>query len=288
MAPPSPTLTAIGVAALRALYSEMPAPLAIVHDPFAARLLPPPLGALTRLLHDRPALGRLVHRSLRAVTRDLSISTPLRTVAIDNAVRSALEQGARQLVVLGSGLDSRAWRCPELERIDVFEVDREKTHRYKRKRLAHRTPLAQRHHYVEVDFARHDLASRLKHAGFEPERPAVWIWEGVIVYLPHQAIASTVQKVSQLSAPGSTLVGTYTCPGLGTVLPTAHLRWAARLIGEPLRGLISTSQLHQLLESADLQPTVDEPVTRWAALTLPRSEATSGPDWERLIVAVRR
>lgn len=55
-----------------------------------------------------------------------------RTVAIDEAVRARL---APQLVIMGAGLDDRAWRMPELDGADVFEIDHPASQRDKRSRV---------------------------------------------------------------------------------------------------------------------------------------------------------
>lgn len=282
-------MTAIGVAALRALYTRMPAPLGFVRDPFAARLLPRPLGALTAAVRGRPAVASVVHHALRLATRELSLSSPLRTLAIDETLRDSITAGARQLVLLGSGLDARGWRCAELSSVTVFEVDRPRTLAYKRRRMAGVQSKAARHVYVPTDFARDDLARVLKEAGFQPEIPTVWLWEGVIIYLHRDAIASTIRSVAELSASGSRLIATYTCPGLGIARgPTLHLRLGARLIGEAVHGEISTRALHALLESHGLVADHDNPVNAWASHVVPLADRMSGPQWERLLVASKR
>jgi hypothetical protein len=85
----------------------------------------------------------------------------------------------------------------------------------------------------------------------------------------------------------STLIATYTCPGLGARrFPTLHLRAIARLIGEPVRGELSTPELHAILEQHGLEVSSDQPVSRWAAPSLPGG-LVRGPEWERLVVAVK-
>src|SRR5690348_8576517 len=78
----------------------------------------------------------------------------IRTVAIDRAVRDA---ASPQVVILGAGLDGRAWRMPELADADVFEVDHPDSQRDKRERAAALTPTARAIHFVPVDFTRDDL-----------------------------------------------------------------------------------------------------------------------------------
>jgi len=74
-----------------------------------------------------------------------------RTVAIDAAVRAG---GSPQLVILGAGLDGRAWRMPELRDAVVFEVDHPDSQREKRRRAARLTRAAREVRFVPVDFTR--------------------------------------------------------------------------------------------------------------------------------------
>jgi methyltransferase (TIGR00027 family) len=289
LVPGLPTATSMGVAALRALYSAAPPPVGIVRDPFAARLLPWPLDAALRALDRRPRLALTLHRALRPVTACMSTNLPLRTLAIDAALEQAVAGGARQVVLLGSGLDARAWRCEGLGEVAFFELDREAAHAFKRRRLSGLAPRTRAHALVPVDFERDDMPMLLRDAGFSRETPSVWIWEGVIVYLTPEAIDATLGALARLSAPGSTLIATYTRPGFGARRALRlRARLAARLVGEPVRGAIETAELHARLERAGFRVETDEGPLDWEKRYWPAGEAGRGAEWERAIVAVKR
>lgn len=125
----SRSLTSDWVAALRALYTEGPPELAVIDDPAALALLPTLLAAPLRVGTRLPYGARALHRVIGLATRGLSYGIPLRTAAIDEAVRRSVSEGIEQLVLLGAGLDARAWRMPELASITVYELDHPATQR---------------------------------------------------------------------------------------------------------------------------------------------------------------
>jgi methyltransferase (TIGR00027 family) len=127
-----------------------------------------------------------------------------RTVAIDDAVRTGPRS---QVVILGAGLDGRAWRMPELAESEVFEVDQPASQRDKQDRAAGLSGAKPR--YVPVDFGRDDLADALEAAGHRSHTPTTWIWEGVVPYLTRAEVATTLSAVSARSAAGSRMIVNY-------------------------------------------------------------------------------
>jgi methyltransferase (TIGR00027 family) len=174
-----------------------------------------------------------------------------RTVAIDDAIRA---WPVSQLVILGAGLDDRAWRMPELADLDVFEVDHPASQRDKRSRLGDLQPLARSVRFVPVDFTRDRLESALADAGHRAGEATTWIWEGVVPYLSGADVAATIQAVSEKSATGSRLVVNYQSPSLSA----AFGRLAARAMtglarrrspwaDEPRRSSWTPSAMSELL-----------------------------------------
>lgn len=163
-----------------------------------------------------------------------------RTVAIDDAIRAA---ATPQLVILGAGLDGRAWRMDDLRDAVVFEVDHPDSQREKRARTAGLTAVVREVRFVALDFVRDELAATLERAGHDPARPTTWVWEGVVMYLTRAQIAASLRAIAHRSAPGSRLIVLYHTPAalLGLVGPIL------RVIGEPWR---STFRPHEL--AADL------------------------------------
>jgi methyltransferase (TIGR00027 family) len=150
-----------------------------------------------------------------------------RTVEIDDAVR---ERATPQLVVLGAGLDARAWRMTELAEVVVFEVDHPVTQADKRERLGRREPVAGDVRFVETDFADRGLGEALQHAAHQAELPTTWIWEGVVPYLTRAQVENILVEVRARSAPGSRLVVNYQAPsvkaGVGWLIGRTMMRLA--------------------------------------------------------------
>ena len=129
-----------------------------------------------------------------------------RTVVIDDAVRAGRHP---QVVLLGAGLDARAWRMPELADATVFEVDQPASQRDKKERVAGLEPAAKSVVFVPVEFGRDSLRDALVAAGHDPAVPTTWIWEGVLPYLTQAQVMSTLTEVAACSAPGSRIAVTY-------------------------------------------------------------------------------
>ncbi|HEU4727590.1 MAG TPA: class I SAM-dependent methyltransferase [Kofleriaceae bacterium] len=209
-------------------------------DPTAYPLLPDE----ARGLIDRIRAGerpRSMRERLRRLLADRQSKVMVaRTVAIDRAVGEA---GAPQLVILGAGLDGRAWRMPELRDVVVFEVDHPDSQAAKRARAAALAPVARDVRFVPVDFERDRLDDELARAGHDPARPTTWIWEGVVMYLAPADVEATLAVVARRSAPASRLLVLYHCPSILLGLVGAFVR----RLGEPLRSAFSAEQMRALL-----------------------------------------
>ena len=135
----------------------------------------------------------------------------LRTRFIDDALKRAIENGATQIVILGAGFDSRAYRFRDLlKHVEVIEVDARPTQEYKKRRIQdtlgeHPPNLT----YVSIDFARENIGEALKSAGFRQDTKTFYIWEGVSMYLTEKSVRDTLQMVASHSAPGTSIVLDY-------------------------------------------------------------------------------
>lgn len=163
-----------------------------------------------------------------------------RTVAIDADLRNAAPP---QVVILGAGLDGRAWRMRELGTSLVFEVDHPDSQKQKIQRAASLTREAREVRFVPVDFRRDDLAHALKAAGHDSRVPTAWLWEGVVMYLNRDEIEATLRVVEDRSAPGSRLIVAYHQPALMLLL----LAVIVRRLGEPIRTVLTPHQMRELL-----------------------------------------
>jgi methyltransferase (TIGR00027 family) len=191
-------------------------------------------------LVPRP-LATVLKRTLQLASFGLRSHLAHRTRVIDDAVREAAAY-AKQLVILGAGLDARAHRLAELAATTVYEVDQPSTQDYKRARAASLAVRAKAIRYVAVDFERDDLGERLATAGHDASAPTTWIWEGVTPYLTRDAVVATLTTVRARSAVGSRVVLTYVTPSAVGDLTKPLFR----LIREPLRWLAPPEEMHAL------------------------------------------
>jgi methyltransferase (TIGR00027 family) len=267
-------------------------PVAAFADPTAEILLPP--DALDRVRAYRagepvPGGAAALEQSLLRTTAALMVP---RTVAVDDAIRAAPPP---QLVVLGAGLDGRAWRLPELSGTVVYEVDHPASQLAKRSRAAELTPAARDIRFVPVDFAADDLAASLAAAGHTPELPTAWLWEGVVPYLTRAQLEATLGVVAGRSAAGSRLVVVYTAPSLGRLAGRLLFRLMSRrggrdiLADEPQRSFFRPAQFSALLAPYGFTVDSDRDLVA-IARTVGADAAAMGPfaSANRVAVATRR
>lgn len=257
-------------------------------DPLAAELLPPWLAHLAGAPSRLGGAAGLYRNAVRATTFGLIDHMVLRTKAIDAHLASALRSGIDQLVILGAGLDARAWRLEALKGATVFEVDHPATQQYKRKRIAERTPPADIR-YVAVDFEKERFSEGLQRSGFVADEPSVWIWEGVAMYLPLPAIHETLGQLTSLAAGESELAMTYRVPG---VLPfgafgRATIPTLFAAAGEPLRATLEPSELVAAL-APEWDVVYDEDARGWQRLTGSIASPARSFLAERLALGKRR
>jgi methyltransferase (TIGR00027 family) len=182
-----------------------------------------------------------------------------RTVAIYDAVG---ERRTRQVVILGAGLDGRAWRLQTLAGVAVYEVDPAASQDDKRDRAAAAglSLVAGSLAYVPVDFSRDRLTDRLAASGHRTGEPTTWIWEGVVPYLTRAEVAATLASVASASARGSRLVVQYQAPSIvatvGKVVVRAVNKAARRVdvwATEPRRSAWRPTGLSRLLASGGFE-----------------------------------
>ena len=272
--------TASMVALLRALADRGLTTVPGFSDPFAGRLLSPRwrlgLTLAERALARAPPEQRF---------RDGHLDTlPLRVVAIDAELERAVHSGCRQVVILGAGLDTRAYRLPWLAGVTLFEVDHPGTQAAKRRRAAKLEPVVARLVYVPVDFERDRLVEKLAAAGHRPELPTAWIWEGVVMYLSDDGFRASLRAVSEASAPGSVLLVHYHEPGGGS--PRA-MRLLLRLWSEPQIGLRPRGVMAGECRKAGFTVERDSGGSEWMARFGAQPVASSRAMSQRLLVVSR-
>ncbi|WP_405742603.1 class I SAM-dependent methyltransferase [Streptomyces sp. NBC_00028] len=185
--------TAVGVARVRALESERED--ALFRDPLARAF-----AAAGGLWPSSPPPGDEAARRRRLA---VSFSIVIRTRFLDDLLRQAAASGVRQVVLLGAGMDSRAFRMEWPQGTRLFEVDTAVPLDFKAAVLRQERAVARCERIpVAVDL-REDWPGALAAAGHDPAAPTVWIAEGLLIYLPEDAVDLLLARISARSAVGS-------------------------------------------------------------------------------------
>jgi methyltransferase (TIGR00027 family) len=217
--------TATMVAAARAVATRSPDPL--ISDPFAEPLVK----AVGIDFFARLAGGELQPSDIDDAVpgvQQMADVMAVRTRYFDQFLTHAAGAGARQAVILASGLDSRAYRLRWPAGTTVFEIDQPEVIEFKTATLTDlgATPTAD-HRAVAADL-RQNWPATLRQAGFDADLPTAWIAEGLLHYLAPDAKHRLLDNITALSAEGSRLA----LDNLPLLSPTEqdHFRQRVRLL----------------------------------------------------------
>jgi methyltransferase (TIGR00027 family) len=180
-----------------------------------------------------------------------------RTTFFDSVVDQYIPQ-ITQFVILGAGFDTRTFRLPTGTPVQSFEIDMPKTQAIKRQIVQEAHIDLSRVTFVPADFEKDDWLNQLVQAGFDLNKPALFIWEGVLMYLDKQAVEDTLRKIAR-TAKGSILAFDYMTTEFlnSSALGIRSARAALAAGGEPLKfGVDSTppsrDRLAELLQPCGL------------------------------------
>lgn len=195
--------TAVMVAAARA--AETKRLDALITDPYADVLVEGAgTGAWSTML-DEAIIEKAaaIDPEIAAIFTHMRNYQAVRTRFFDKHFLRATEAGIRQVVILASGLDSRAYRLNWPDGTTIYEIDQPKVLEYKADTLAaNGVKPAATLHQVPMDL-RNDWPAALRESGFDPAEPTAWLAEGLLMYLPADAQDRLFALVTELSAPGS-------------------------------------------------------------------------------------
>ena len=238
--------TAETVAALRALHQRNP--VRIFEDPYAEFLC----GSFWRMvLRIRP-----LEWIIRVMTKPMAptaMCVVMRARYAEQALEKAVEDGITQYVIIGSGMDSFAFRRPDLmERVDVFEIDHPETQHKKLERI-HRLGLTipSRLHFVPADLTKIPAMDALAGSGFETGRPTFLTLLGVVYYLTADSLAETARSLSRQLPAGTLLVFDYLLD-VESARPEhltmrENLRSFVARMGEPMVSDYSLAEMNALM-----------------------------------------
>lgn len=204
---------------------------------------------------------------------DIEISVCARARLVEEELSAAKNRGATQLVILGAGLDTTAYRELELcNGIEVFEVDHPDSQRWKLECLAGNniTP-PDNLKFVPFDFENTNLKAALAAGGISTDKTTVFSWLGVHMYLTDEAVRKTLETVTAFPA-GSCLImdfvqPDYTDAGVADAGSVDNLRKVVAGMREPFLSEYSVPELTKVFEETGFTgsdfPTIGEFMDRY-------------------------
>jgi methyltransferase (TIGR00027 family) len=244
-------MSAQGTLRFRAAESLRPDDERICYDPVASKLMGPFWSCLSR---NRFMKRRLIRQFDRD---DAGMANWIvgRTRYIDDLVKAEIEQGIKQLVILGAGYDTRAYRLHELEeQVKVFELDHLATLKFKVAKVKIALKSFPRNLvYVPIDFTVDRLEAKLVPKIYDRNLRTLFIWEGVTMYLTAEAVDQTLAFIAGNSGQGSSVVFDYyfesVVDGTADLIEVKKLRQTAARVREPLLFGIREDSIGEFLSS---------------------------------------
>ncbi|HXX38617.1 MAG TPA: SAM-dependent methyltransferase [bacterium] len=272
----------------RALESYRPEAERLFEDTMAVGFLKPSLrraACLSRI----PVVGEVVRWYIDKQWPGARTSGIARTRFIDDELINALKNGVKQVVILGAGFDSRAYRIPGIERAQVYEVDYPSTLEAKRdkvQKMLGRIPGNVT--FSEIDFNHQRLGDLLAGSGFDQRRRSFFIWEGVTNYLTPQAVDVTLRFIGGMPE-GSVAVFTYIHKGVldrpESFEGTQNLARLLRENSEPWTFGLYPKELPAYLEARRLRLVEDIGATEYRAKYMRSERCKKGYEFYRIAIA---
>jgi methyltransferase (TIGR00027 family) len=246
-----PSRTAQGAALFRAIESLEPEDKRLCFDPLAKEFLDSPFKAMAGSRKaSRAMFNMLVEQGMGPLYGEVVV----RTMYIDALLRDRIADGIEQLVIMGAGYDTRAYRCEGLEAVRVFELDHSVTQRNKKERMTRALGVLPGNViYVPIDFNSESLSEKLSAAGYDTRSKSFFIWEGVTMYLDSEAVDDTLAFVAGNAASGSSIVFNYAYAEVGDIAggDEGAKKWRAFLesLGEPHRFGIEEGKIEEFMSA---------------------------------------
>ncbi len=248
------SITAMGIAIARGVESDKPAEERIFYDPYARQFVPGWLYS---------TLGFFIKSGYTEI-RGQGVNGWLiaRERYIDDVLLDFLNDGVQQLVILGAGFDSRAYRFDLAGRVKTFEVDHPVTQANKIARLKKIFGSLPGHvRFVPIDFTTQTLADQILSSDYDPGQKTLFIWQGVTMYLTSDAVDATLSFVVNHSASGSSIVFDYlyqaALDGTQKQIEVRNMRRYHFMTGEGLTFGIPEGTIQTMMQSRGFHDIVD-------------------------------
>ena len=208
----TPSKTAERNAFARALESRRPEDIRVCYDPIAKYFM----GTGFAFVFNHRLLLRVLWWISNRVRPGLGSFVIARSRYMDDYLQTCINNGLEQLVILGAGYDSRAYRFDELKKgINVFEVDHPATQQVKMEKLKKIFGNLTDHvSFISIHFDREKLPEKLFKNGYDKKLKTLFIWEGVTYYITAEAVDETLKFVANNSGKGSSIIFDYLPPSV--------------------------------------------------------------------------
>ena len=241
--------TAEDMAGYRAIETLRPKEDRVCEDPFAKHFLDGAWKArCASPLHSMPFMWTAEFMNPGAAN-----TVCIRLRFIDDCIKSCIEEGLEQLVILGAGYDCRAYRMEELKgSVTVFEVDFPATQDKKRRILdAVLGEIPDHVVFVPYQLEKEGFGEQLVEMGYDKRKKSLFVLEGLIMYLAPESVKELFASISHHSCPGSGVVFDFFPSGIedGSIPDRGGrnmYHWAI-MKGEPFKFGIDQEQLPNFL-----------------------------------------
>lgn len=223
----------------------------ICYDPYAIHFIRP---EIIEFGEKHPEEAKELIENTERLFPGLSSSIMARVRYFDDFVKKSIEDGLKQLVILGAGYDTRAYRIEELkENVNIFEMDHPNTQGYKIEKINEifgSTP--ENVVYVPVDFEKEKIGEKLVENGFIGSKKTLFILEGLVMYIPPESVAEIFLFITENSAKGSRIIFDYypqsVVDGTSKLEVGQNIRNHLIKIGEPLQFGIKEEEMENFLK----------------------------------------
>ncbi len=202
-----PRKMALQIAGMRMNETLLPEDERIFTDPYAEFFFPKAVREMAR--NDQWA--KTEREKYEAVMPGVNGALAARVRYMDECLIEAIRSGFTQLVMIGAGYDTRAYRIPGLkENIRVFEVDHPLTQKVKIRTISEIFgDLPDHVTYLPVVFGKDSIEQRLFESGYDSGLKTLFIVEGFLMYVPPAAVDRLLGFICKASEPGSAFIADY-------------------------------------------------------------------------------
>jgi len=245
---------AVGLAFLRGVESSFHSDVRFFEDRYALKLIPGTAfklaSGLTKFRYFRKKIIKRYEKSIPGVYGNMIC----RTRYIDEKLNEAIQAGFKNVVIIGAGMDMRAFRIEGIDSLNVYELDSAAMSDYKQTSIKPLIGDNQHVTYVPINLKTESLQQNLTDAGCDSTLKTFFIWEGQTQYLPESQVKDILNSVASFAL-GSQLIFSYL---LKEVIPEYSqeeieenlVKWQFGLEPKKVKAFLANNKL-QLIEDID-------------------------------------